>query len=183
MGGVLVQDIYKRRTSLPSLPLLPPLVACSWFSRPIPNHKHLASFPLTSHAPPPLRAEPTDFVSVCCTSPTPGTFLLPKMAAAALPDYVTDADAVAKDDFAKWRHGRAPDYTKTRKIWTESTLLPPPLPPVVICLSRALPRLLQVDEVLVGRSPTANPCFLSSPAQPSACRTRRAACRTWWRSS
>lgn len=42
------------------------------------------------------------------------------MAAAALPDYVTDADAVMKDDFAKWRYGRAPDYTKTRKIWSET---------------------------------------------------------------
>lgn len=47
------------------------------------------------------------------------------MAAAALPDYVTDADAVMKDDFAKWRYGRAPDYTKTRKIWSESAFLPP----------------------------------------------------------
>ncbi|KAH8847199.1 hypothetical protein MCOR07_004245 [Pyricularia oryzae] len=37
----------------------------------------------------------------------------------ALPDYVTDENAVTKDK-AKWRYGRAPDYSKTRKIWAES---------------------------------------------------------------
>lgn len=47
----------------------------------------------------------------------------------------------------------------------------------------SLPPSLQLEEALVGCSPTANPCFLSFPAQPSACRTRRAACRTLWRSS
>lgn len=40
--------------------------------------------------------------------------------APALPDYVLDADAVLKDANVKWRHGRAPDYSKTRKIWNES---------------------------------------------------------------
>ncbi|WEW60444.1 hypothetical protein PRK78_005930 [Emydomyces testavorans] len=34
----------------------------------------------------------------------------------ALPDYVLNPDAVLKDDIA-WRHGRAPDYSKTRKVY------------------------------------------------------------------
>lgn len=41
-------------------------------------------------------------------------------AAPGLPDYVLDADAVLKDTNVAWRHGRAPDYSKTRKIWSES---------------------------------------------------------------
>ncbi|KAH9428596.1 hypothetical protein MCOR02_011145 [Pyricularia oryzae] len=41
----------------------------------------------------------------------------------ALPDYVTDENAVTKDK-AKWRYGRAPDYSKTRKIWAETGSLP-----------------------------------------------------------
>jgi hypothetical protein len=40
-------------------------------------------------------------------------------AAPALPDYVTDPDAVLKDQ-ANWRYGRAPDYSKTRKVFAES---------------------------------------------------------------
>ncbi len=44
----------------------------------------------------------------------------------SLPDYVTDANAVMKDDTAKWRHGKAPDYTKTRQVWAESRPQPPP---------------------------------------------------------
>ncbi|EEP82034.1 conserved hypothetical protein [Uncinocarpus reesii 1704] len=36
--------------------------------------------------------------------------------APALPDYVLDCDAVLKDDVA-WRYGRAPDYSKTRKVY------------------------------------------------------------------
>ncbi|KAF2689619.1 hypothetical protein K458DRAFT_291994 [Lentithecium fluviatile CBS 122367] len=39
--------------------------------------------------------------------------------AAALPDYVTDPDAVLKDQ-AHWRYGRAPDYSKTRKVFAET---------------------------------------------------------------
>jgi hypothetical protein len=41
-------------------------------------------------------------------------------AAPGLPDYVLDEDAVLKDADAKWRHGRAPDYSKTRKIYSET---------------------------------------------------------------
>lgn len=37
----------------------------------------------------------------------------------SLPDYVLDANAVMKDE-ANWRHGRAPDYTKTRQVWADS---------------------------------------------------------------
>lgn len=38
----------------------------------------------------------------------------------ALPDYLTDPDAVLKDAEVKWRYGRAPDYSKTRKVFAES---------------------------------------------------------------
>ncbi len=43
----------------------------------------------------------------------------------SLPDYVLDADAVMKDDKAKWRHGQPPDYTKTRQVWAESNTARP----------------------------------------------------------
>ncbi|KAK4153575.1 hypothetical protein C8A00DRAFT_43522 [Chaetomidium leptoderma] len=39
---------------------------------------------------------------------------------AGLPDYVLDEDAVLKDTGVNWRHGRAPDYSKTRKIFAET---------------------------------------------------------------
>jgi hypothetical protein len=42
-------------------------------------------------------------------------------ASPALPDYLTDADAVLSDKDSKWRYGRAPDYSKTRKMFAEST--------------------------------------------------------------
>jgi len=42
------------------------------------------------------------------------------MATDGLPDYVLDANAVTKDTDVNWRHGRAPDYTNTRKVWAES---------------------------------------------------------------
>lgn len=38
----------------------------------------------------------------------------------ALPDYVTNPNAVLGDAKAVWRYGRAPDYSKTRKVWAES---------------------------------------------------------------
>jgi hypothetical protein len=38
----------------------------------------------------------------------------------ALPDYLTDPDAVLKDTEVNWRYGRAPDYSKTRKMFQES---------------------------------------------------------------
>lgn len=44
----------------------------------------------------------------------------PAEAGPALPDYVLDQDAVLKDTDVNWRYGRAPDYSKTRKIWSES---------------------------------------------------------------
>ncbi|KAK3358048.1 hypothetical protein B0T25DRAFT_176115 [Lasiosphaeria hispida] len=43
----------------------------------------------------------------------------PPAESSGLPDYVLDANAVTKDD-AKWRHGRAPDYSNTRKVWAET---------------------------------------------------------------
>jgi len=41
--------------------------------------------------------------------------------APAVPDYMTDPDAALKDSNVTWRLGRAPDYSKTRKYWAEST--------------------------------------------------------------
>lgn len=43
---------------------------------------------------------------------------------AALPDYVTTPNAVFDDKGVQWRYGRAPDYTKTRKVWREGESLP-----------------------------------------------------------
>lgn len=37
----------------------------------------------------------------------------------ALPDYVLSPNAVFNDDGVQWRYGRAPDYSKTRKVWEE----------------------------------------------------------------
>jgi len=42
----------------------------------------------------------------------------------ALPDYVLNPNAVLGDKQAQWRYGRAPDYSKTRKVWEESTCEP-----------------------------------------------------------
>ncbi|KAK0630908.1 hypothetical protein B0T17DRAFT_616499 [Bombardia bombarda] len=41
-------------------------------------------------------------------------------ASPSLPDYVLDANAVSKDTNVNWRHGRAPDYTNTRRVWAET---------------------------------------------------------------
>lgn len=38
----------------------------------------------------------------------------------ALPDYLTSPNAVLGDKDAEWRYGRAPDYSKTRKVYAES---------------------------------------------------------------
>ncbi|KAK3304778.1 uncharacterized protein B0T15DRAFT_537571 [Chaetomium strumarium] len=40
--------------------------------------------------------------------------------APVLPDYVLDEDAVLKDTDVRWRYGRAPDYSKTRKMYSET---------------------------------------------------------------
>ena len=41
-------------------------------------------------------------------------------AATALPDYLTNPDAVL-GDAAHWRYGRAPDYSNTRAVYEKST--------------------------------------------------------------
>lgn len=46
--------------------------------------------------------------------------------APALPDYLTDPNAVLKDKDVNWRYGRAPDYSKTRKVFEESESSPKP---------------------------------------------------------
>ena len=40
--------------------------------------------------------------------------------APAVPDYLASPNAVFGDEGVKWRYGRAPDYSKTRKVWEES---------------------------------------------------------------
>lgn len=60
------------------------------------------------------------------TEPTPG-----------VPDYLASPNAVFNDVGVKWRYGKAPDYSKTRKVWEEGQRSPagivarssPPLPP------------------------------------------------------
>ncbi|KAL2070845.1 hypothetical protein VTL71DRAFT_13871 [Oculimacula yallundae] len=37
-----------------------------------------------------------------------------------LPDYLLDPDATLKDNTAKWRYGRAPDYSNTRKVYEQT---------------------------------------------------------------
>ena len=38
-----------------------------------------------------------------------------------LPDYVLDPNATLKDNSSNWRHGRAPDYSRTREVYEQST--------------------------------------------------------------
>lgn len=40
-----------------------------------------------------------------------------------IPDYMTDPNAVLKDVNARWRYGRAPDYSKTRAVFAQSKSL------------------------------------------------------------
>lgn len=40
--------------------------------------------------------------------------------APAIPDYLASPNAVLGDTDATWRYGRAPDYSKTRRVWAES---------------------------------------------------------------
>ncbi|KAF7185161.1 Pathogen-related protein [Pseudocercospora fuligena] len=37
-----------------------------------------------------------------------------------IPDYLASPNAVFSDKDVQWRYGRAPDYTKTRKVWAEA---------------------------------------------------------------
>ena len=37
-----------------------------------------------------------------------------------LPDYLTDPNAVTRDEGVEWRYGKPPDYSKTRKEWERS---------------------------------------------------------------
>ena len=39
--------------------------------------------------------------------------------APAVPDYLASPNAVFDDEGVQWRYGRAPDYSKTRKVWEE----------------------------------------------------------------
>ncbi|KAI5370140.1 Putative NTF2-like domain superfamily protein [Septoria linicola] len=39
--------------------------------------------------------------------------------ASQIPDYLASPNAVFGDKGVQWRYGRAPDYTKTRKVWAE----------------------------------------------------------------
>ncbi|KAI8632888.1 hypothetical protein F5Y19DRAFT_472064 [Xylariaceae sp. FL1651] len=44
----------------------------------------------------------------------------PEQLAAALPDYMTDPDAVLNDANVEWRYGQPPDYQKTRQYFAET---------------------------------------------------------------
>ncbi|KAK1091964.1 hypothetical protein LTR48_005260 [Friedmanniomyces endolithicus] len=43
----------------------------------------------------------------------------PAEPAPAVPDYLASPNAVFNDEGVKWRYGKAPDYSKTRKVWEE----------------------------------------------------------------
>lgn len=42
--------------------------------------------------------------------------------APAIPDYLSDPNAVLKDT-AEWRYGKAPDYSNTRNVYEQSWFL------------------------------------------------------------
>jgi hypothetical protein len=44
----------------------------------------------------------------------------PPAEAPAVPDYLLDPNATLKDASAEWRHGKAPDYSNTRKVYEQS---------------------------------------------------------------
>jgi len=44
----------------------------------------------------------------------------PPTEAPGLPDYLLNPNAVLGDESAKWRYGKAPDYSNTRKVYEES---------------------------------------------------------------
>jgi hypothetical protein len=44
--------------------------------------------------------------------------------APAVPDYLASPNAVFNDVGVKWRYGKAPDYSKTRKVWEEGVSFP-----------------------------------------------------------
>ena len=43
----------------------------------------------------------------------------PTEPAPGVPDYLASPNAVFGDADVKWRYGKAPDYSKTRKVWEE----------------------------------------------------------------
>ncbi|KAF2207493.1 hypothetical protein CERZMDRAFT_51164 [Cercospora zeae-maydis SCOH1-5] len=43
----------------------------------------------------------------------------PPQALPKVPDYLASPNAVFGDEGVQWRYGRAPDYSKTRKVWAE----------------------------------------------------------------
>jgi len=49
----------------------------------------------------------------------------PAEAAPAVPDYLASPNAVFGDEGVQWRYGKAPDYSKTRKVWEEGKPFPP----------------------------------------------------------
>lgn len=59
------------------------------------------------------------------SSAAPGVEVAPSSEAQApsLPDYMTDPNAVLGDHDSEWRYGKAPDYTNTRRVFSESELI------------------------------------------------------------
>lgn len=70
----------------------------------------------TSRLDQPAQGEEQPAATVEKTSPS-------KEQPPALPDYLTDPDAVSKDVDAAWRYGKPPDYTNTRNVWKASLSL------------------------------------------------------------
>ncbi|KAH9837490.1 hypothetical protein Tdes44962_MAKER01846 [Teratosphaeria destructans] len=56
----------------------------------------------------------------------PDTQLPPAEPSPAIPDYLASPNAVFADQGVQWRYGKAPDYSKTRKVWEEG-IIPPRL--------------------------------------------------------
>lgn len=40
-------------------------------------------------------------------------------ATSGVPDYLASPNAIFDDEGVQWRYGKAPDYSKTRKVWEE----------------------------------------------------------------
>lgn len=56
--------------------------------------------------------------------------------APAVPDYLASPNAIFNDVGVQWRYGRAPDYSKTRKVWEEGESFgpgPQAAEPLVLC--------------------------------------------------
>ena len=71
-----------------------------------------------------------------------------------VPDYLASPNAVFTDEGVQWRYGRAPDYSKTRKVWEEGKHEP------LSCLNRRQQQFETELNVSYGRRQLHNtPCL------------------------